>query len=190
MIADSSTAAGQRRDRQPVKAVATGGPETGETGRRRAWRRSNEEAQRPPGRTGEHDHGDDATTALHRGAGGRGAQIRSADLGGGGGFAQPCAVAVAGAAVVAIAAPARQGRQMRAAEEDFDPIIVNARLRPVADEARGHGVGHPPQHEAARRRHGDHRFLAVLGATGWQRPQHGALDVDALAVAGVAIALF
>ena len=77
---------------------------------------------------------------------------------------------------------------MRAAEEDLDPIVVDAHLQPVADEARGHGVEDPAEHEAAGRRHRDHRLLAVFDAPAGQRPQDRALGVDALAVAGVAAA--
>ena len=38
-------------------------------------------------------------------------------------------------AVGAVAAPARQGHQGRAAEEDVDPIIVDAHAQPVTDQA-------------------------------------------------------
>ena len=93
-----------------------------------------------------------------------------------------------GAAVVAVAAAARQGHQMRAAEEDLEPVVVEAHPQPVTDEARGHGVEDVPQHEAAGGGHRDHRLLAVLGPPVRQWPQHGALGVDALAVAGVAAA--
>ena len=93
-----------------------------------------------------------------------------------------------GAAAVAVAAAARQGHQMRAAEEDLEPVVVEAHPQPVADEARGHGVEDPAEHEAAGGGDRDHGLLAVLGAPVRQRPQHGALGVDALAVAGVAAA--
>ena len=79
---------------------------------------------------------------------------------------------------------------MRAAEKDLDPVVVEPRPQPVADEARGHGVEHVAQHEPARRRDRDrdHLLLAVFGPPDRQRSQHGALGVDALAVAGVAAA--
>jgi hypothetical protein len=53
------------------------------------------------------------------------------------------------AAVGAVAAAARQGHQGRAAEEDVDPIVVDAHLQPVADEARRDRVEDPAEHEAA-----------------------------------------
>ena len=93
-----------------------------------------------------------------------------------------------GAAAVAVAAAARQGHQMRAAEEDLEAVVVDAHPQPVADQARGHGVEDAPEHEAAGRGDGDHGLFAILGPPGRQRPQHGALGVDALAVAGVAAA--
>ena len=51
-------------------------------------------------------------------------------------------------AVGSVAAAARQGHEMRGAEEDLDPVVVDAHLQPMADQARRHGVEDPAQHEA------------------------------------------
>lgn len=73
-------------------------------------------------------------------------------------------------AVGAIPATARQGRKMRTAKEDLNPIVVQAHFQPVANEARGHGVEDSAEHEPAGRGDGDHRFLSILGAPLRQRP--------------------
>ena len=46
--------------------------------------------------------------------------------------------------------PARQGQVAGAAEEEFEAVVIEAHAEAVADEARGHGVEHPLQGEAAR----------------------------------------
>ena len=74
---------------------------------------------------------------------------------------------------------------MGAADEDVEPIVEEAHPEPVADQARGHGVEHLAQREAARG--GDaHADLLVVGrAPVRQILQFGALNVDALGIAGV-----
>jgi hypothetical protein len=76
-------------------------------------------------------------------------------------------------AAVAVATAAQQRHEMRATEEDLEPIVVETHAQPVADQARGHGVEYPSQHEAARRHHGHDSLLAVVGPPRRQRPQHG-----------------
>jgi hypothetical protein len=44
---------------------------------------------------------------------------------------------------------ARQRREKGAADEDVQPIVERAHPEPVADQARGHGVEHLAQREAA-----------------------------------------
>jgi uncharacterized Zn-binding protein involved in type VI secretion len=93
-----------------------------------------------------------------------------------------------GTAAIAVAAAARQGDHVRPAEEDLEPVVVDAHPQPVADEPRRHGVEDPAEHEAARGGDGDHDLLAVLGAALRQGSERRALGVDAAAVAGVAAA--
>jgi len=44
-------------------------------------------------------------------------------------------------------APARQGDEMRAADEHVEPVVVEAHAQPMADEARGDRVEHLAQPE-------------------------------------------
>ena len=46
--------------------------------------------------------------------------------------------------------PARQRHEMRAADEDVQPIVEEAHPEAVTDQARRHGVEHLAQREAAR----------------------------------------
>jgi hypothetical protein len=91
-------------------------------------------------------------------------------------------------APIAAARAARQRHQVRRAEEDLEPVVVDADAQPVADEARGHGAEHLAQHEAAGGGDRHDRLLAVLGAPGRQPPRNDPLGVDTLAVPGVAAA--
>ena len=59
-------------------------------------------------------------------------------------------------------------------------------IETVADQTRRDAVEHAPQHEAAARRDQDARLLVVGGASVGELFKHDALDLDALAVAGVA----
>src|SRR6478736_5323366 len=79
-----------------------------------------------------------------------------------------------------------QGQKLRAAEEALEPVIVEVNIETVADQARRDAVEHAPQHEAAARRDQDARLLVVGGASIGELFKHDALDLDALAVAGVA----
>jgi hypothetical protein len=84
--------------------------------------------------------------------------------------------------------PFKRSPYRRAAEEDLEPVVVEAHAQPVADEPRGHAVEDAAEHEAAGGSDGDHDLLAVLGAALRQGLQRGPLGVDAPAVAGVAAA--
>lgn len=80
---------------------------------------------------------------------------------------------------------ALQHHEMRAANEDVQAIVVETHAQAVADQARGDGVEHLAQREAAGRgdAHGD---LFVVGrATVRQFLQFGAFDIDALGVARI-----
>ena len=45
---------------------------------------------------------------------------------------------------------ARQDQMVDAAEEEFEPVVVEAHAEAVSDQARGHGVEHPAQDEERR----------------------------------------
>src|SRR5579864_8348962 len=59
-------------------------------------------------------------------------------------------------------------------------------IEAMADQPRGNAVEDAPQGEAAARRDEHARLLVVGGSPPGQRLECGALDLDALAVAGVA----
>ena len=77
---------------------------------------------------------------------------------------------------------------MGAADEDVEPVVVEAHAQAMADQARGHGVEHLAQREAARGGDAHAEFLIVGGAPIGQFPKLSALDIDALGVAGIAAA--
>ena len=78
-----------------------------------------------------------------------------------------------------------QGQQLRRAEKAFEPVIIEADIEAVADQARGNAIEHAPQNEAATRCNEHAHFLVVGGSPLGERPQRGALDLDALAVSGM-----
>ena len=93
-------------------------------------------------------------------------------------------VAVLAAALRRPATP--QGQELRGAEEALEPVVVEVNIETVADQARRDAVEHAPQHEAAARRDQDARLLVIGRASIGELLERGTLDLDALAVAGVA----
>src|SRR3954468_14482268 len=79
-----------------------------------------------------------------------------------------------------------QGQKLRGAEEAFEPVIVEVNIEPVTDQTRWNAVEHAPQHEAAARRDQDPRLLIISCPSVGKLLEHGALDLDVLAVASVA----
>src|SRR6478735_7847515 len=85
-------------------------------------------------------------------------------------------------------APPREGHEWGAADEQVQPVVEQAHPEPMADQARGHGVEHLAQREAARGGDADADFLVIGGALARQGLQFGAFEVDALGIADVASA--
>ena len=79
-----------------------------------------------------------------------------------------------------------QGQQLRRAEEAFEPVVVEVNIQTVADQPRRNAVEDAPQDEAAARRDENASLLIVGRSSIGQRLERGALDLDALAVPGVA----
>jgi hypothetical protein len=80
---------------------------------------------------------------------------------------------------------APQSQQMRGAEVAIEPI-VELNVQAVADQPRRNTVEDPPQDEAAARRDQDPSLLIVGRSSIGQWLERSALDLDALAVPGVA----
>ena len=80
---------------------------------------------------------------------------------------------------------ARQRHEMRAADEHIEPIVVETHPEPMADQARGHGVEHLAQGEAASGCDACGDFLVIGGAAAGKRLQFGAFALDAFGIAGV-----
>lgn len=78
-----------------------------------------------------------------------------------------------------MAAPPRQGHQMRPADEDRETILEEAHAQYVANQAGWHGVEDLAQGEAACARRG--HLLEVHGAPFEKLLRMRALGVDALA---------
>jgi hypothetical protein len=74
----------------------------------------------------------------------------------------------------------------RRAEEAFEPIVVEMHAQSMADQARGCGVKHPAQNEAAAGGDRDAHLLVIGRSSLRERLESGTLDLDALAVARVA----
>jgi|RhiMethySRZTD1v2_1073278.scaffolds.fasta_scaffold485234_2 hypothetical protein len=79
-----------------------------------------------------------------------------------------------------------QGQQPGGAEEAFEAIVVEVDIQPVTDQPRGNAVEDAPQDEAAARRDQDASLLVIGGSPIGQLLERGALDLDPLAVPGVA----
>src|SRR5579863_4685629 len=79
-----------------------------------------------------------------------------------------------------------QGQQLRGAEEALEPVVVEVNIETVADQARRDAVEHAPQHEAAARRDQDADLLVVGRSSVGELFERDALDLDALAVPGIA----
>ena len=87
----------------------------------------------------------------------------------------------------AIGGPATGQRQdAGAADEALEAIVVDPQLEAMADQARGHGVEHLAQDEAAARGHQHGGLVEVGGAPGRRRAELGPLELNRLAPAGVA----
>ena len=84
--------------------------------------------------------------------------------------------------------PSGQRQDDGAAEQAFEPVVVEADPQPVADQARWHGVEHATEQEPAVAADGHEGFVVVCGAPGGQGLQEGALDLDQLAAACVGAA--
>ena len=93
-------------------------------------------------------------------------------------------VAVLAAALRRPATP--QGQQLRGAEEAFKSVVVEVNIETVADQTRRDAVEHAPQHKAAARGDLDARLLVISRPSLGKLLERSTLDLDALAVAGVA----
>ena len=92
------------------------------------------------------------------------------------------------AASVARRTAARQGQHQALADEAFQPVIVDAQVQPIADQARRHRVEHLAQDEAAAGGHPHAGLVMIGGAPRRQPAQFGALQGDQLLAPGVAAA--
>ena len=81
--------------------------------------------------------------------------------------------------------PARQRHEMGAADEDIEPVIVEAHPEPVSNQARGHGVEYLAEREAAGGCDAHADLLIVRRAPVRQILQFGALNIDTFCVAGI-----
>ena len=81
---------------------------------------------------------------------------------------------------------ASQRRQRRGAEEQLEAVVVDPRGDLVADQPGGNGVEHAAQGEAAGRGDPHADGVAAVGPPRRQRPQGGALGVDARPAVAVA----
>jgi hypothetical protein len=79
-----------------------------------------------------------------------------------------------------------QGQQPGGAEEAFEAIVIDVNIQPVADQPRRHAVEDAPQDEPAARGDQDARLLIVGRSSIGKRLERGALDLDTLAVPGIA----
>ena len=72
------------------------------------------------------------------------------------------------------------------AKETVEPVVVEVHAQAMADQPRRRGVENTAQNEAAARRDRDDLLLVIGGATLRQRSKPGPLQLDALAVVGIA----
>ena len=89
---------------------------------------------------------------------------------------------------VGVGSPAGRAHQMRAADEQLEPVVVETHAQPVPDQAGGHAVEHLAQDEAAGRCHRHDRLLIVRCAAVRQRLQRRTFDLDLPPDPGVAAA--
>jgi hypothetical protein len=81
---------------------------------------------------------------------------------------------------------APQSQQVRGAEEAVEPIVIEVNVQTVADQPRRNAIKDSPQDEAATRRDQDASLLIVGRSPIGQWLEHSALDLNTLAVPGVA----
>jgi len=74
--------------------------------------------------------------------------------------------------------PTRQRHEMGAADEDIEPVIVEAYPEPVSDQARGHGIEYLAERETAGGCDAHADLLIVRRAPVRQSLQFGALNID------------
>ena len=91
-------------------------------------------------------------------------------------------------AAVRVGASARQGGKRRAADEDVEPVVVEAHAEPKTDKARGDRVEHLAQPEPSRGGDSHRHVLVVAGAPVRKAPRVGTLALDPLGIAGIGAA--
>src|SRR5712664_352144 len=74
----------------------------------------------------------------------------------------------------------------RCSEEALEPIIVEVHAQAMTDQLRWRGVEDATEDEAAARRDGDNLLLVVDRPALGQRSEHRSLQLDSLAIVGVA----
>src|SRR5882672_2593281 len=82
--------------------------------------------------------------------------------------------------------PAAQRHQRRRAEEAFEPVVVEAHAKAMADQARRYRIEHLLEDEPAGRRDRDDGLLVIRRPARRQRLQGRALEIEPLGVARVA----
>ena len=87
---------------------------------------------------------------------------------------------------IGMGSPARQFEQRGPAQEQRKAVVVEAHAQAMPDQARGHGVEHLAQGEAARAGDAYDRLLVVAAPVSGQHLQRGPLTVDPPGVAGIA----
>src|SRR5712691_13015656 len=93
--------------------------------------------------------------------------------------------------VTVLTAPLRrpatpQGQELRGAEEALKPVVVEVNVETMADQTRRDAVEHAPQDEATARRDQYASLLMVGRSSIGELFEGSALDLDALAVPGIA----
>ena len=78
-----------------------------------------------------------------------------------------------------------QCQHQTAAEEAFQPVVIETHPQTVADQPGWNGVEDVPQKESAAAGHSDQLVLEVVGAPRRQRLQFGPLDLQEFAPAGI-----
>jgi len=83
---------------------------------------------------------------------------------------------------------ALQGEELGRTEEAVEPVVIEVNVQAMADQTRRHAVEDAPQDEAAARSDAHARLLVIGGSPVGERLERWALDVDALALPGIAAA--